>query len=323
MKKLIPLFIFFIFCLGFPTVNAELSLHLDPEPLYNQVWAHETYVLNISGPNVDLTSPDYLEYDSTGRIVYNGTISWRGYGGYHHGGASTGYSYDLMTTYFQTSSDIESRNALTNLIIDRDSYQVGMKPFEEVQINIKIEAFLEIKEGGTTIGPSLGRVTKRVTLVDDEKVEYLHDKFSEVEADVDLILFSQGLDGLNRTKYIEYIKTMNETLITGDYVEALDLWKKWDNKERFRMFSAFITEVEVQTQELEVLQQIEVDHDSLQSEYDYLEDRYVAIFKENKMNLNELEATKQGLTTAITGVFLASIVFFFLGRRSSGVDVNA
>ena len=83
------------------------------------------------------------------------------------------------------------------------------------------------------------------------------------------------------------------------------------------MFNSFTNKVNDQTVEFESLKETESNLENLQTEYDFLEDKYVAIFTENRRNLAELEATKQGLTTAITGVFLSAIVFFFLGQKSS------
>jgi hypothetical protein len=114
---------------------------------------------------------------------------------------------------------------------------------------------------------------------------------------------------------------MNQSLVIGDYTEALEQWEDWDNKGRLRMFTSFTNKVDDQSVEFEAFKETEENLENLQTEYDFLEDKYVAIFGENHQNLAELEATKQGLTTAITGVFLSAMVFFFLGRRSNnGAD---
>lgn len=324
MKRIIPLFLLIFLTYGISTVSAGISLEFTPEPLHGQLWARETYLLNISGPVVNISLPEYSDLDITGNLVYNGSVSWKGLGNYHHGTASTGYSYNLDKSYFQLLTDLSDPYAFINITLDRDAYQYGMKPFEEVHMTFRVDAYLEIEEDGViSLGPKIETETKLLILADDEKVEYLYNKFSEMEADVNLVLLSPGLEALNKTQFSEFVKVMNQTLSVGDYPEALDLWQKWDNKERLRMFSAFVRFAETDSLALEVLQEVEVERDLIQTEFDHLEDKYVAIFKENKLNLAELEATKQGLTSAITGVFLSAIVFFFLGRRSNGAMNDA
>jgi len=83
------------------------------------------------------------------------------------------------------------------------------------------------------------------------------------------------------------------------------------------MLNAFSRNVDAQTENLEALEGVEMELERVQVEFDLIEDRYLALLTNNRDTNAELEATKQGLTTAITGIFLSAIVFFFLGRRSN------
>ena len=318
MKKAFLVSLMVIFS-SISMVSADIDLDFDPEPLHGQLWARETYLLNITGPQVNLT--DYSQLDLSGNIVYNGSIRWRGVGQYHHGSGVTGYSYDLSMDYFQNIESIEVEGTSVNVTIEKEAYRYGMKPFEEVQIIFLVETYLEVIEGDTqVIGPLVGSKSRTLILVDQDKVDYLDDKFNEMQSEINLTLNANGLDVFNRTRYSEKIDSMNHSLFIGDYTEALEQWENWDNKGRLNMFTSFTNKVNDQTVEFESLKETESDLGNLQTEYAFLEDKYVAIVGENRQNLAELEVTKQGLTTAITGVFLSAMVFFFLGRRSRTGD---
>ncbi len=320
MKNAAPLIFLISMAFMSQTVHADVSLEFKPSPLYGQLWAFETYELNISMPEVDVSK--YAEHELTGNLVYNGSIHWKGVGTYHHGTGSTGYSYILDVAYFQKVEEISLGGSAINITLSKDAYRFGMKPFEEVEITFRVEVFLEIIEDGEVIlGPEVDAKTRKLVLVDEDKVEYLEDKFIEMQDDVNPVLNAPGLERLNLTKYEGFIESMNQSLIIGDYTDSLNQWQKWDNKERLRMFSALIREVGVEHEELVRLRKTETELEVLQADYNHLEDKYVAIFKELQLNLTELDVTKQGLSTAITGVFLSAIVFFFLGRRTvNGVE---
>ena len=319
--RLLPL-LFFILFTGILHVSADMSLEFTPEPQHGQLWSPNEYQLNITGPVVDLTQPEYDELTLSGNLVYNVTIIWRGTGQYFHGGSVTGYSYSPIYSYRQNLELIAKPGTNFDVSLDKYSYP-RVKPFEEVQLFFKIDALLEVIEGGEMkTGPLVESISRSFKLVNNEKVEYLNDKFVEIQEDVNLTVTSAGLEQFNRTKYTEYVNSMNHSLLKGDYSEALDLWEKWDKKERINMFAVYVREVGVQTIVYESLMDSQANLEKLRSEYDHLNDKYVAIFKEKNQNLAELEATKQGLSTAITGVFLSAIVFFFLGRRTTAGEKN-
>jgi chromosome segregation ATPase len=79
---------------------------------------------------------------------------------------------------------------------------------------------------------------------------------------------------------------------------------------------------DLQSDELDRLEDIETqltiaerDLESLQDQYDNLEATYFALSTTyHKVNA-ELDAAKRNLSTAITAIFLSSILFYFLGQR--------
>jgi acyl-CoA reductase-like NAD-dependent aldehyde dehydrogenase len=108
---------------------------------------------------------------------------------------------------------------------------------------------------------------------------------------------------------------MNTSISSGNYLEAQDQWERWDNRDRLRMLNAFSSHVDSQVEELEALEGVETELEHIQVEFDLIEDKYIALLMNNRQTISELESTKQELTTAITGIFLTAMVFFFLGRH--------
>jgi len=318
MKKLLYLTALLLASIMIPSASGEpdLVLTVDPELEYNQIWAFETYLVNITLTGLNVT--EYSEYDLNGRVIADGIISWRGTGQYHHGGGVTGYSYDLDEEMLTLNASIEYPDFNFNLTLSKDAHHFGMKPFEDVEITVSFDVFLEEENGtGVETGHLLGSVSSKYILLDDDKMEYLEEMLEEMATDVQSATGALGLADFNRTKYESMVSAMNASIISGNYIEAQDQWEKWDDKERLRMFASFSRHVDTQTENLEALEGVEMELERIQIEYEMIEDKYIALLTNNRNTISELEATKQGLTTAITGIFLSAIVFFFLGRRSN------
>ena len=303
----------------------DFVLNVEPEPAYNQMWAFETYMVNITLTGLNVT--EYSEYDLSGRIIADGIVKWRGTGQFHHGTGVTGYSIPLANVTLTLDTSLEDPSFNFNLTLSRDAYLYGMWPFENVEISLNFDVFLEEDSGiGAEIGPLLGSVSSKYILLDDDKVEYLEDMLLEMEAEIHAATDALGLPDFNRTKYELMISAMNASISSGNYIEAQDQWERWDDKDRLRMLNAFSRHVDLQVEELEAFEGVETELEGIETElkrvqieYDLLEDKYFALLANNRRTISELESTKQGLTTAITGIFLSAIVFFFLGRRSNKV----
>ena len=318
MNKLLYLMALLISSIMIPSVCGEpdLVLTVEPEPEYNQMRAFETYLINVTLTGLNVT--EYSEYDLSGRVIANGIITWRGTGQYHHGGGVTGYSIKLENETLTLNTSIEDPGFNFNLTLSRDAYHYGMWPFENVEISLSFDVFLEEENGtGVEIGPRLGSVSTKYVLLDDEKMEYLEEMLDEMATEVNTATGALGLPDFNRTRYESMVSAMNASIISGNYIEAQDQWERWDDKERLRMLNSFSGHVDAQTENLEDLEGVETELERVQIEFDLIEDRYIALLTNNRNTNTELEATKQGLTTAITGIFLSAIVFFFLGRRSN------
>ena len=317
MKKLLLFMALLVTSSMIPSVCGEpdLVLTVEPEPEYNQMWAFETYWVNVTLTGLNVT--EYSEYDLTGRVIADGIIRWRGTGQYHHGGGVTGYSYALDEKSLTLNASIDDPSFIFNLTLAKDAFLFGMKPFENVEITLSFDVFLEIEPDSGGVIPQLGALSSKYTLLDDGKTKFIEEMLDEMATEVQSATGALGLPDFNRTKYESMVSAMNVSIIAGNYVEAQDQWERWDDKERLRMLNAFSRNVDAQTENLEALEGVEMELERVQVEFDLIEDRYLALLTNNRDTNAELEATKQGLTTAITGIFLSAIVFFFLGRRSN------
>jgi len=317
MKKLLIFMALLVTSSMIPSVCGEpdLVLTVEPEPEYNQMWAFETYWVNVTLTGLNVT--EYSEYELSGRVVADGIIRWRGTGQYHHGGGVTGYSYELDEKILTLNASIDDPMFIFNLTLSKDAYHYGMKPFENVELTLNFDVFLEIEPDLGEVIPQLGSVSSKYILLDDDKTEFIEEMLDEMETEIDTATGVLGLPDFNRTRYESKVSAMNASIIAGNYIEAQDKWERWDDKERLRMLKAFSINVDAQTENLEALEGVEMELERVQVEYNLIEDRYLALLTNNRDTNAELEATKQGLTTAITGIFLSAIVFFFLGRRSN------
>jgi hypothetical protein len=306
----------------------DLVLTIEPEPAYEQMWAFETYMVNINMTGLNLT--EFSDYDLSGHIIADGIIKWKGVGQYHFGESGSGYSIQLTNETLTLDASVDAPVFSFNLTLSRDTYLFGLWPFETVEILMSFDVFLEEENGtGAEYGPRLGSISSRYILLDDDKVDYIEGKYLELGAEVHAATDSQGLPEFNRTRYESMVSDMNSSIMAGNYIDALDQWEHWDEKERLRMLNAFSKQVDAQAEDLVAFEDIETELEGVESElqrsqieYDLIEDKYFALLSDNAKTKVELESAKQGLTTAITGIFLAAIVFFFLGRRVNKTEVE-
>ena len=330
MKKLLTLSLLTIMALMAPTVEADTSItiQLTPEPEYNQIWAYETYLVNVSLIDFNLTSFDLSGYSGTPlSILYNGQISWKGKGGYDFGTSTTGYNYNLDELEIDFSAFLDEKNASFNFTLENDAFDYGMKPFESVLVTLKFDAYLVMSDD--SLGPKISSETHTYQMIDDTKVRYLEGKYSEMQDEINTVIDASGLESFNRERYQNILAAMNASLTNGDYGEALDIWDDYNEGDREDLINGVIASSDEEYTELEILRDVESQYNSLeqdlellQSEYDQLENTYVALANTyNKVN-KELETVKGNLSTAITAVFLTAIGFYFLGRRSVKKEVE-
>ena len=323
MRKLSPLILLAIICLTIPVINAEpnLSIELEPEPQYGQLWAYETYLVNMSVQDLNLSGIDFSGFSGTpSGIFFDGEIKWRGKGGYDFGEGTTGYSINLDKISVSETVSLDANSAFFNLTLTKDTYEYGRLPFETIEIVFGFDAYVIMSDD--TTGPKIASKSRTLILVDEMKTSYLEGKYLNMQDEVNRVVNASGLEAFNRARFKQILDDMNSSLAQGNYVKALDVWDDFDEDDRVDMINALIRASNIQYTELESLHLVE---DELQNaetqlaiaqlEYTQLENTYNALSSTYRKVNSDLEISRRNFSTVITAVFLTAIVFYFLGRR--------
>jgi hypothetical protein len=323
-KHLIVIFSIFFFLI--PRVGAEpiLVFDLSPESQYNQLWAYQTYHVNISIHDFNISSMDMSGF--TGKptgLLFNGSLQWKGKGGYDFGGSTTGYTYILEEIPLGFSSHLEVHSVLFNITLDKDAFDYGMKPFEIVELFFKLNVYVILEDD--SIGPKVTSKSLSFILVDDLKISYLEGKYSDMSMEINPVIDVPDLNSFNRKRFQQILDSMNESLGLGDYVEALDIWEDYDEDDRLDLILGLVRASNDQYNELvelenieDQLEEIETQLSLLEEEYKKLEITYTALANTYSKVNTDLESTKNNLTTSRTAIILVAILFYFLGRRGLG-----
>ena len=323
MKRILPLILFSLICLSIPIVIAGPSLEIElfPKSQYNQVWSNGTYLVNLILQDLNLSQVDLTGYTGVpSQLIYEITLTWSGKGGYDFGNKTTGYSYRPITHSVSYLDSISSGSISFDLFLNQDFTEYEVQPYESSKVTISINVYIQMSGG--TKGPLVASESQSWDLIDETKVSYLDGKFSDMRYEILTATGASKLNSLNREKYLGILEDMNSSLIQGNYIAAQDVWKDYDDDERNNLLLALVRASDLQSDELDRLEYVETqlsiadrDLESLQDEYDVLEATYVALSNTyHKVNA-ELDVAKRNLSTAITAVFLSSILFYFLGQR--------
>jgi len=334
MKKLSPLILIAIICLTIPVLYAEpnLSIELDPEPQFGQLWAYETYLVNMSVQDMNLSSIDFSGFTGTPTgLLFDGEIKWRGKGGYDFGTGTTGYSLNLEKLSVSETVSLDANSAFFNLTLVKDAYDYGRLPFETIEIVFGFDAYVIMNDDIT--GPKIASKSRTLILVDEMKTSYLEGKYLNMQDEINSVVEALGLEGFNREKYLGILEDMNNSFTLGNYVGAFDIWDDYDEDDRFDLIMGLVRASSLQFTEITRLQIIEKQlEDQLQDtenqlqeaedrltiaqlEYTQLENTYNALSSTYRKVNSDLEISRRNFSTAITAVFLTAIVFYFLGRR--------
>ena len=115
-----PLVFFALFSIMIPIVLSEpsVSLDLEPRPQFSQVWAYETYKINISIRDFELSDINYSGYTGLlSGLFIDGNINWRGKGGYDFGEATSGYNFYLDEIAVTKTVSRDTNSVLFNFTI--------------------------------------------------------------------------------------------------------------------------------------------------------------------------------------------------------------
>ena len=325
---------------------SELKIYIEtsPTPHHKQVMAYGSYVFNVTLENKGLTVLPGEPVDEagtlrhTGRIIISMILTLRGRGSYDFGEATTGYVTPVLDEVeFGETIMLPSNSSRAyisfNHTFTEDAYEYGLKPYEDVEIAIKVKAYHEIYTSTTgpaktSEGPEVGEYTMVYNLIDELMIGYVEGKLIDMAEEIKPIRGINKPEYINTALFLDMLDDMNSSILEGNYVEALKIYKRYDEKYRLSFISSLTKEAQLSRERADIVTDLEwritqlestlVEQENrLQLELDQALARYATLSQTYLKEQAELEAAKQSLTTAITAVFLASIAFFFIGRRTA------
>jgi len=325
-------------CPAYSAEGLSVNIVVEPEPLHGQLNAGETYLFNISVVNDGLSVVPGQPTEEDPWIQYTGylntvvDVNWKASGSYDFGEKTSGYSTppldDMgLTNVFETPVNGSSVWESFNHTFVRDAFDFGVKPYETLEVKVKVRVFFEVYNVSVGVdasrrGPLAAEASITLKLLDDKKVKYVEGKYLDMASEVEPLRGVAEAEHLNVSRFMGYLAEMNRSIEAGDYFSALKTYSKYDDKYRAQLISSLTEEASASHGKTLLISQLEQDLDFLNVTYNILEDKYVSLFRTYQAKQAELEAAKQNLSTAITAVFLASIAFFFVGRRSVRRDTN-
>jgi len=324
-------------CPAYSAGGLSVNIVVEPEPLHEQLNAGETYFFNVTVANDGLSVVPRQPTEEDPWIQYTGylntvvDVNWKASGSYDFGAATSGYSTQLddmgLTNVFETPVNGSSVWDSFNHTFVRDGFDFGVKPYETLEVIVKARVYFEVYNVSVGVdasrrGPLAAEASITLKLLDDKKVKYVEGKYLDMASEVEPLRGVAEAEHLNVSRFMGYLAEMNRSIEAGDYFSALKTYSKYDDKYRAQLISSLTEEASASHGKTLLISQLEQDLDFLNVTYNILEDKYVSLFRTYQAKQAELEAAKQNLSTAITAVFLASIAFFFVGRRSVRRDTN-
>jgi hypothetical protein len=338
MHKKIPIIVLTFFLIYAHSISAQISevqLEVEPEPLFGQIIHGHNYNFSLSFNSTGYTvNPGESLHDEPG-LIYTGNLvtslylEWKGKGSYDFGESTTGYTLNLDQVELNHTIPFQFTESLIieyNYSFERDSFQFGIKPYEDVETTATISVYPEaqnVSSGETVKGPQLVSSSREFHLVDEIKINYLEGKYQDMQAEINSLVELKSVNTFDESVYYELLDEMNFSMEQGDYIRALDIYQSYDEDERTELIIDLANEVNNSMMRIEEflglsseIAILERELEACEGDYENLESDYNALSNTYQRKQAELEAAKRNLTTAITAVFLASVFFFFLGRRS-------
>lgn len=314
-----------------------VNISVEPEPLHGQLNVGETYIFNVTVANDGLSVVPGQPTEEDQSIRYTGylntvmDVNWKASGSYDYGEATTGYSTQLDDMALTNVLEVPVNGSILwdsfNHTFVRDAFDFGVKPYETLEVIVKARVYYEVYNVSVGVdafrrGPLAAEASITLKLLDDKKVKYVEGKYLDMASEVEPLRDVAEAEHLNMSRFMEYLADMNQSIEAGDYSSALKTYSKYDDKYRAQLISSLTEEASTSYGKTLLISQLEQELDFQNITYNILEDKYVSLSRTYQAKQAELEAAKQNLSTAITGVFVASIAFFFVGRRSISRDTN-
>jgi hypothetical protein len=323
-----------------PTVYASgiiVTFDVSPPPFQNQFMAHQSYVFNVTVKNDGVNvvpgrplDPKVAVIQYTGRVIVSLELTFRASGGYSFGEASTGYTANLDRVELNTTIPLPANGTKVSVpfshLFDKDAFDYGVKPYENMEVAAKVSTYYELYNW--TIGPEqsfrgpvAGESRNTYRLLDETKIAYVEGKLKDMAAEIKPLMSIRDPEYVNATFYLQLLDKMNKTIQAGDYFSALKTYERYDEKHRTSLINNLMDEANTSITRAETVKALEQRMQVFEADIDQLQARYAALSQTYQLSQAELEEAKQSLTTAITAVFIASIAFFFLGRKSTTSNI--
>lgn len=309
-----------------------VEVSVEPEPLHGQINAGETYFFNVSVANDGLSilpgqpTKDDVSTLYTGHIHVVLAVVWKAYGSYDFGESTTGYTFRLedmtLTRVIEAPVNGSAAWVMFKHTFARDAFEFGVKPYESLEVKVSARAYFEVYNESLGVGAPLrgllvAETSTTLKLLDETKVEYVKGKLLDMAAEVEPLKGVAWAEHVNVVRFTGYLDEMNLSVEAGDYFSALGTYSKYDDKYRAQLMSSLTREAYVSIEKTQAIEQLEQELGVLNASSKVLEDKYITLSRTYLAKQAELEAAKRSLSTAITAAFLASIGFFFVGRRSA------
>ena len=286
--------------------------------------------------------------DESGQVKYSGKVvvslrlTVRGRGSYDFGESTTGYTTQTLEEVEFNAPTIMPGNGTRayvsfNYTFTKDAYEYSLKPYEDVEVTAKATAYYEVYDQitGPTApfrGPEIASSTAVYYLIDETKIGYIEGKLKDMADEVGALSGIVRPEYVNTGLYVGMLEEMNSSFRDGDYTSALRIYQRYEDKYRLNLISSLTREASTSRQRAETISglerqvqllelELENNVNLLELEIEQLQARYTALSQTYQLKQAELDEAKQSLTTAITAVFIASIAFFFLGRRSATSNI--
>jgi chaperonin cofactor prefoldin len=329
--------------LSFPLIHGVwaqeeivLTLELFPDINYHQIILGETYTfsLNIENSGVDIgkdgTLPGSMDLQYTGRIIVEFLYNWLYRGTYHFGNSVTGYSGRIDETRNISRITLPSLNETVtvslNRTFDRDYFDLGVKPTDDLIINFESSVYLEIlntTSGETGRGDKLDTLSIEFFLLDDIKTNYVEGKLVDLEEElIPLMGLPKARTTLDEDYFLDFMQEMEEYIDAGNYYAALDVYRDYDTTERDDMIFQIIGDLNSTLDKASRIPELEDRIDRLEQDYERLQEQYLELQETYHDNAMTLENQRRLTTTALAVIPLAAFFSFILGRFSRRFNLD-
>jgi hypothetical protein len=311
----------------------ELNLECSPIPKYEQLVVGKNYTFNFTIKNNEMLENQSFPTSSENRYKGNFTLvlvyEWWIKGKYSFGGSSSGYSAkveDVEEKYIIKVPNINRSTSFTfNKTFIRDSFSLGAKPFEKVEVKVIISIYPQnLNSSNTEIKSeqALATFKKGLLLLDDFKIDYVKGKFEDFENEIELLNYlPKDETSLDEEHYLRFFQEMNESLYLGSYFNALEIYRSYE-RSKVNLLSELIYDLNYSIMEKNRVSDVENRVQRLEGDYRNLKKDYIELQEAYHLKNIQLEKQQQIVITALAGIWLSAFVFFLIGRSSNHLKLN-